>query len=303
MRRIMMIALLLLAATLLTAKGPISVSVASKIDTEGALLGNIIVIVLRDNGFTVTDRTSFGTTSIVRRALISGEIDIYPEYTGNGGFFFDDTDPEIWKDAREGYETVKTLDLERNSIVWLTPAPANNTWALAVRRDLAEAEGLQSLEDLADYLNRGGYIRLAASEEFVNRPDALPSFQDAYGFELSGAQLLTFSGGDTAQTIRAAAQNIDGVNMAMVYGTDGAISALRLVVLEDTLGVQPVYEPAPIVREAVINEYPEIEELLRPVFLSLDLETLQMLNASIAVEGRDARDVASEYLRSKGFID
>ena len=301
MRRIMMIALLLLVATLLTAKGPISV--ASKIDTEGALLGNIIVIVLRDNGFTVTDRTSFGTTSIVRRALISGEIDIYPEYTGNGGFFFDDTDPEIWKDAREGYETVKTLDLERNSIVWLTPAPANNTWALAVRRDLAEAEGLQSLEDLADYLNRGGYIRLAASEEFVNRPDALPSFQDAYGFELSGAQLLTFSGGDTAQTIRAAAQNIDGVNMAMVYGTDGAISALRLVVLEDTLGVQPVYEPAPIVREAVINEYPEIEELLRPVFLSLDLETLQMLNASIAVEGRDARDVASEYLRSKGFIN
>ena len=301
MRRIMMIALLLLAAALLTAKGPISV--ASKIDTEGALLGNIIVIVLRDNGFTVTDRTSFGTTSIVRRALISGEIDIYPEYTGNGGFFFDDTDPEIWKDAREGYETVKTLDLERNSIVWLTPAPANNTWALAVRRDLAEAEGLQSLEDLADYLNRGGYIRLAASEEFVNRPDALPSFQDAYGFELSGAQLLTFSGGDTAQTIRAAAQNIDGVNMAMVYGTDGAISALRLVVLEDTLGVQPVYEPAPIVREAVINEYPEIEELLRPVFLSLDLETLQMLNASIAVEGRDARDVASEYLRSKGFIN
>ena len=303
MRRIMMIALLLLAATLLTAKGPISVSVASKIDTEGALLGNIIVIVLRDNGFTVTDRTSFGTTSIVRRALINGEVDIYPEYTGNGGFFFDDTDPEIWKDAREGYETVKTLDLERNSIVWLTPAPANNTWALAVRRDLAEAEGLHSLEDLADYLNRGGYIRLAASEEFVNRPDALPSFQDAYGFELSGAQLLTFSGGDTAQTIRAAAQNIDGVNMAMVYGTDGAISALRLVVLEDTLGVQPVYEPAPIVREAVINEYPEIEELLRPVFLSLDLETLQMLNASIAVEGRDARDVASEYLRSKGFID
>lgn len=152
-------------------------------------------------------------------------------------------------------------------------------------------------------MNEGGYIKLAASEEFVNRPDALPSFQEAYRFELSGAQLLTFSGGDTTQTIRAAAQNIDGVNMAMVYGTDGAISALRLVVLEDTLGVQPVYEPAPIVRKSVIEQYPEIEELLKPVFLSLDLETLQMLNASIAVEGRDARDVASEYLRSKGFID
>ncbi len=301
MRRFLVVLFLLIAVTLVATKGPITV--ASKIDTEGALLGQMILLVLRQNGFTVVDNTSFGTTSIVRRAIISGEIDIYPEYTGNGGFFFDDTDPEIWKDAQKGYETVKKLDLERNSIVWLTPAPANNTWALAVRQDLAQAEGLQSLEDLADYLNRGGYIKLAASEEFVNRPDALPAFQEAYGFELTGAQLLTFSGGDTAQTIRAAAQNIDGVNMAMAYGTDGALSALRLVVLEDTLGVQPVYEPAPIVRKAIYEQYPKIQEILKPVFESLNLETLQMLNSSIAVEGRDARDVASEYLTNKGFID
>ncbi len=301
MKKRMLVILVLLFVALVAAKGPITV--ASKIDTEGALLGQMIVLMLRQDGFSVIDRTSFGTTSIVRRAIISEEIDIYPEYTGNGGFFFDDTDPEIWKDAQKGYETVKELDLERNSIVWLTPAPANNTWALAVRKDLADTEGLESLEDLADYLDRGGYIQLAASEEFVNRPDALPAFQEAYGFELSGPQLLTFSGGDTAQTIRAAAQNIDGVNMAMAYGTDGALSALRLVVLEDTLGVQPVYEPAPIVHKSVIDQYPEIAEILEPVFVSLDLEILQMLNASIAVEGRDARDVAEEYLRNRGFIN
>ncbi len=301
MKKRMLVILVLLFVALVAAKGPITV--ASKIDTEGALLGQMIVLMLSQDGFSVIDRTSFGTTSIVRRAIISEEIDIYPEYTGNGGFFFDDTDPEIWKDAQKGYETVKELDLERNSIVWLTPAPANNTWALAVRKDLADTEGLESLEDLADYLDRGGYIQLAASEEFVNRPDALPAFQEAYGFELSGPQLLTFSGGDTAQTIRAAAQNIDGVNMAMAYGTDGALSALRLVVLEDTLGVQPVYEPAPIVHKSVIDQYPEIAEILEPVFVSLDLEILQMLNASIAVEGRDARDVAEEYLRNRGFIN
>ncbi len=301
MKKRMLVILVLLFVALVAAKGPITV--ASKIDTEGALLGQMIVLMLRQDGFSVIDRTSFGTTSIVRRAIISEEIDIYPEYTGNGGFFFDDTDPEIWKDAQKGYETVKELDLERNSIVWLTPAPANNTWALAVRKDLADTEGLESLEDLADYLDRGGYIKLAASEEFVNRPDALPAFQEAYGFDLSGPQLLTFSGGDTAQTIRAAAQNIDGVNMAMAYGTDGALSALRLVVLEDTLGVQPVYEPAPIVHKSVIDQYPEIAEILEPVFVSLDLEILQMLNASIAVEGRDARDVAEEYLRNRGFIN
>ena len=89
----------------------------------------------------------------------------------------------------------------------------------------------------------------------------------------------------------------------MAYGTDGALSALRLVVLEDTKGVQPVYEPAPIVRKKIFEMYPEIGELLKPVFESLDLETLQSLNASIAIEGLDAGDVAEQYLKSKSLID
>ena len=299
MKRIVLI-LLLVFSVIALAKGPITV--ASKIDTEGALLGQMIVIVLRANGFEVNDRTEFGTTSVIRKAITAGEIDIYPEYTGNGGFFFDSTDPEIWKDALLGYETVKRLDFERNNLVWLTPAPANNTWALAIRKDVSDRESVHTLEDLSEYLARGGYIKLAASEEFVNRPDALPAFQEAYGFSLTRDQLLTFSGGNTAQTIRAASQNIDGVNLAMAYGTDGALSALRLVVLTDTKGVQPVYEPAPIVRAEVYTAYPEIEELLGPVFESLNLETLQALNASIAIEGLDPAQVAREYLRSRGLI-
>jgi len=300
-KRIMLIALLLITAIGLALKGPITV--ASKIDTEGALLGQMIVIVLEKNGFEVNDKTEFGTTSVIRKAIIAGEIDIYPEYTGNGGFFFDNTDPTVWKNAKSGYETVKALDLERNGLVWLTPAPANNTWALAIRKDLSDSEGIKTLEDLATYVNGGGFIKLAASEEFLTRLDAMPAFQEAYGFELSNDQLLAFSGGNTAQTIRAAAQNIDGVNLAMAYGTDGALSALRLVVLEDTKGVQPVYEPAPIVRKEVYEMYPEIEGLLKPVFESLDLESLQSLNASIAIEGLDAGYVAEQFLRSKSLID
>ncbi|HNR80518.1 osmoprotectant uptake system substrate-binding protein [Mesotoga sp. Brook.08.105.5.1] len=301
MKRIMLIALILMTAIGFALKGPITV--ASKIDTEGALLGQMIVIVLQKNGFEVNDKTEFGTTSVIRKAIIAGEIDIYPEYTGNGGFFFDNTDPGIWKNAQQGFETVKRLDFENNGLVWLTPAPANNTWALAIRKDLSDSEGIKTLEDLASYLNRGGFIKLAASEEFLTRPDAMPAFQEAYGFELSNEQLLAFSGGNTAQTIRAASQNIDGVNLAMAYGTDGALSALKLVVLEDTKGVQPVYEPAPIVRKEIHEAYPEIEELLKPVFEALDLETLQMLNASIAIEGLDAGYVAEQFLISKSLID
>ena len=88
-----------------TAKGPITV--ASKIDTEGALLGNMIMKVLDENGFAVDNRTEFGPTDVVRKAIIAGEIDIYPEYTGNGGFFFSDTPSDVWKDREAGYELVK----------------------------------------------------------------------------------------------------------------------------------------------------------------------------------------------------
>lgn len=282
-------------------KGP--VVVASKIDTEGALLGSMIVQVLQNDGFVVNDRTQFGPTDVIRRAIINGEIDLYPEYTGNGAFFFSDGPQDVWNNAADGYEAVRELDREANDIVWLQPAPANNTWAIAVREDLAEAEGLSSLEDLAAFMNDGGQVKLAGSEEFASRDDALPAFEDAYGFEFNSDRLLLLSGGDTAVTAQAAARQTDGVNLAMAYGTDGQLSALGLRVLEDTLGVQPVYQPAPIVRAAVLDEYPEIESLLAPVFEGLTLDVLQGLNAAIQVEGRDASAVAQEYLSEHGFLD
>lgn len=278
------------------------VVIASKIDTEGALLGNMIVLILDENGIPVEDRTEFGTTSVIRSAIINGEIDIYPEYTGNGGFFFEGIDPEIWKNAQKGYEMVKKLDYVANQIVWLTPANANNTWAIAIRQDFAEKEDIYSLSDFATYINNGGYVKLAGSEEFITRPDSLPAFQKTYGFELKSDQLITFSGGNTAQTERAAALGIDGVNAAMAYGTDGALAALGLIVLEDNLEVQPVYEPTPIIREAVLNKYPEIANLLKPVFESLNLEVLQSLNSKIAIEGQNAKQVAEHYLKENGFI-
>lgn len=281
-------------------KGPIVVG--SKIDTEGALLSQMIILLLRDNGFEVVDKSSFGPTPVVKKALETGELDIYPEYTGNGAFFFDEADSEVWKDAREGYERVKKLDMEANNIVWLKAAPANNTWAIAIPKDLADKEGIRTLDDFAAYVNRGGYVKLIGSEEFVNSPAALPSFQEAYGFTLKQDQLLTVASGGTAQTEKAAAEGTDGVNAAMAYGTDGSLSAFGLIVLDDPRGVQPVYEPAPRVRGEVIAKYPEIASILDPVFASLDLEILQTLNAKIAVEGQNPADVARGYLTEKGFL-
>lgn len=300
MRRAWIVIIVGLLMPLVGAAQP--VRVASKIDTEGSLLGQLIIQTLRAGGIPVENRLQLGTTQIVRRALLAGEIDLYPEYTGNGAFFFGDEKDPVWKHAHAGWERVKALDEQRNHLVWLQPAPANNTWAIAVRKDLAAANKLASLADLARWLAAGGRFKLAASAEFVERPDALPAFEAAYGFRLRQDQMLVLAGGDTAVTIKAAAQQTSGVNAAMAYGTDGPLAALGLVILADPLAVQPVYAPAPVVRAQVLARYPRIRNLLAPVFASLTTAALQTLNAKIALEGQDARRVAADYLKAQGLV-
>nr|WP_306767852.1 ABC transporter substrate-binding protein [Martelella alba] len=278
------------------------VRVGSKIDTEGSLLGNIILQVLASHGVKTINKLQLGTTQVMRGAITSGEIDIYPEYTGNGAFFFNDAKDPVWKDANAGYQKVKQLDYDKNHIVWLDPAPANNTWTIAVRDDLAKNQHLDSLSDLSRYLKNGGKFKLAASAEFIERPDALPAFEKTYDFQLRQDQLLSLAGGDTAVTLKAAAERTSGVNAAMAYGTDGPVAALGLHTLSDPRGVQPIYAPTPIIREAVLKQHPGIADWLKPVFASLDTPTLQKLNASIAVEGQNASKVAADYLKQQGFV-
>ena len=273
------------------------VVVSSKIDTEGAVLGELIIQTLERNGISTENRLQLGATNVVRTALTTGEIDIYPEYTGNGAFFFDMADSDVWKDPEQAYQTVREQDAQ-NGLVWLTPASANNTWAMSIREDVASEHNLKTLDDLAAYIADGGDFKFAASAEFVESAQALPAFQEAYGFDLTADQLLVLSGGNTAATMRAAAQQTSGVNGAMTYGTDGGLNALGLVVLEDTRGVQPVYQPAPVVRESVLEAYPDIEPLLEEVFSTLDEVTLQELNANVAVNGLSADQVANDYLDS-----
>ncbi|MGP9821100.1 glycine betaine ABC transporter substrate-binding protein OsmF [Salinarimonas sp. NSM] len=278
------------------------VVVSSKIDTEGGVLGNIILQALDEAGIETTDRIQLGGTPILREAITAGEVDVYPEYTGNAAFFFNEADSEVWKDFDAGWARAAELDREANDIVWLQPAPANNTWAIAVRSDLAEANDLATMSDFAQYVSGGGEVILAASSEFVNSPAALPAFQETYGFTLSPDQLITLSGGDTAATIAAAARRTSGANAAMVYGTDGGIEPSGLVVMEDDQGVQPVYAPAPLVRASVLEDYPQISEILNPIFESLTLETLQELNARVQVGGEAASGVARDYLTRAGFV-
>jgi osmoprotectant transport system substrate-binding protein len=285
-----------------TAKGP--VVVGSKIDGEGALLGQMIIAVLKQGGFTVVDKTRTGATDVARKALLAGQIDIYPEYTANGLLIFNKAatiDPAVLKDAAATYAEAAKLDLP-NGVVWLHAAPANNTWAVAVPRAFATANHIASMADWAAYINRGGAVKVVGSQEFFTSPAAMPAFEAAYGFKLTASQFVALATGDTAATEKAASQGTSGANAAMAYGTDGTIAALDLVVLSDPKGAQPIYQPAPTVRKATADTYPEIATLLNPVFDKLTLETLQKLNGQVAVDGTSPQTVATDWLKSQGFL-
>ncbi len=287
----------------LAQKGP--VTVGSKIDTEGAVLCQMVRIVLEANGFKVNDKCSTGTTDVVRKALTSGEIDLYPEYTSTALYKFFPNEKldleKITKDGKAGFAKAKELDA-KNNIVWLNAAPANNTWAIAVPKALADKEGLKTIADFAKYVGAGKEVKLIGSQEFVDRDDALKAFQKVYGFSLKPEQLVVLPGGNTQQTEQAAARGTNGVNAAMAYGTDGDIAALGLVALTDPKGAVAVYQPAITLRKAILDKNPEIATLINPIFAVLDEATLSNLNGDVSVGGKNPKDVAMAFLKSKGFV-
>jgi osmoprotectant transport system substrate-binding protein len=293
--------ILLLAGASAQAAGTRPVVVSSKLSSESAMLGQMIRLLLEDHGIPTVDRMTLGATPVVRKALLAGEIDIYVEYTGNAGFFFNRPDDPAWKDLQRGHELGARLDLEHNRIVWLEPARASNSWALAVRRDVANQHRLVTMSDFARWVREGGAVKLACSAEFANA-GTLHSLEQTYGFRLEPRQKIVLAGGETAATIGAAAARTNGINTAMVYGTDGGIAAASLVLLEDDKRDQPVYAPVPTIRESVLRAQPEIAEIVRPLMAGLTRESLQTLNARVQIDGESAAEVAADYLRAQGLL-
>ena len=180
--------------------------ITSKIDTEGALLGNMMVLLLRAQGIAVDSRLQLGPTQIVRQALLAGQIDLYPEYTGNGAIFFARESDPAWHDAAQAYALVKQLDREKNNIVWLAAAPADNSWAIAMRRDIATAQQSDDTRRFRALCERRRQSEARRLGRIRRQPGALPAFEKAYGFRLARGQLLTLIGGNTSATLRAAAE-------------------------------------------------------------------------------------------------
>lgn len=282
-------------------EGP-EISFGSYVDTEGQVVGAAVVQVLQANGVNVIDRTKFGTPDVVRKAYLQGDLDGALDYTGSGAFYVGPESDPIWSDPLKGYEAVKTKDLEQNGIVWTTPAPANNTESIAVTAQFAVEHGLKTLDDLARYINDGGKVILIGGQTWLDRDLGFKGIQEAYGFTLPKSNIIGLSDGNTAQFLKALAQGTDGVNAAEVYATDGGLADLNMVVLEDTKSIPPVYNPCPVFRKEAIEAYPQIESILKPLFDTLTIERLQELNKAVAIDGKDPKVVATDYLKTNGLL-
>jgi osmoprotectant transport system substrate-binding protein len=284
-----------------TQEGP-EVKVASLLDSEGVILGSMVIQMLEANGITAVDKTKFGTPDVVRKALLAGDVDASIDYTGSGQYYVGPEGDPMWNDPVAGYEQIKAEDA-KNGLAWLTPAPANNGEYLAVTGEFATAKNLATMEDFAAFVNGGGEVKLVGDQSWMDNPSGLQAYEKAYGFTLTDDQKIGLSNGVTAQFIEAVVKGTDGANVAEVYATDGGLAEQGLVVLTDSKNVPPFYSPTPVFRSEIVSAYPDIESILAPVFQSLTTEKLQDLNRQVAFEGKTGKAVAEEYLKANGFLE
>lgn len=273
-------------------------SVGSKEFTEQLILGNITKFALQAAGADVRDQIGLASSAAARQALTADYIDMYWEYTGTGWItHLQYTDPIA--DRQEQFQAVADEDLAENGVRWLSPpAPANNTYALAVRQDLGA--DVNTLSDLGTLVQESPEeATICVDSEFINRSDGLPGMEETYGYEFPDDNVATLDLGPIYQAIDRG----DPCNFGEVFATDGRIAALDLKVLEDDQSFFPNYNPALTVRQEVYEEHPELEELFAPIAEALDTETLRDLNREVDVDGGFPDVVAQEWLQENGFID
>ena len=276
-----------------------TLSVGSKEFTEQLILGNITKLALQAAGADVRDQIGLASSSAAREALKADYIDMYWEYTGTGWItHLQNTKPLSSRQAQ--FEAVKEADLEENNIVWVSPpAPANNTYAIAVRKEAYEELGVKKLSDFPQLVNnRPDAATFCVASEFANRDDGLPGMEEAYGFEFPDNNVSLLALGVIYQSVDQG----DPCNFGEVFQTDGRIAALDLKLIEDDKKFFAPYNPALIMRQEAYEEYPQIKDLMAPITKKLDTETLRNLNRKVDVDGSFPDVVAEEWLRENGFI-
>jgi osmoprotectant transport system substrate-binding protein len=275
-----------------------TLTVGSKEFTEQLLLCEITAVALESVGAEVKRTCGMSGSNTVRSALLSGDIDMYWEYTGTGWItHLKQTTPIT--DPGEQYEAVAKSDLAENGIQWFPPSPANNTYAIAASTEKANELGVKTISEYAALAKRDAkQASFCGAAEFFGREDGWPGLQKAYGFTLPRSATAELALGAVYSSI----DKSDPCAFGEVFATDGRIRALGLTVLQDDKAFFTAYNPSLTVREEVAKKHPQLAQIMGAITEALDDETLRDLNAKVDVDGDTPEDVASEWLRGKKFI-
>lgn len=268
-----------------------AVVVATKPFAESYLLGEIFAQLLEARGVPVVRRPGLGATEIAFGALRSGEIDVYPEYTGTGLTAILGADPP--NDGGEAYRTVARAFAERWAVRWLPPLGFENTYAVAVRPETADSLGLRTLSDLAE---ASSTMVAGLSPDFIGRPDGLEGLGEAYGLAFGSVRPLL-------QAVKYQALVGGEVDVIDGYSTDGGIARYGLTVLEDDRGFFPPYDAAPLIGPELARDRPDAIAALTELAGRIEVTDMQAANRRVELDGVPVATVAADLLRDLGLVD
>lgn len=266
------------------------VVVASKPFGESYVLAEMFAQILEARGLRVDRRPGLGATDIAFRALRTGAIDVYPEYTGTGLLAILAEAPR--GDAASVYQRVSREFRARYNVRWLAPLGFQNSYAIAVRRTTADSLHLKTLSDLA---RAAGTLRAGLTADFIGRADGLPGLQKAYGMRFRSVQPL----GPAVKYAALAAGQVDVIDG---YSTDGLIARYDLIILVDDRKFFPPYEAAALVGGRFADANPYAIDALNELSGRLDEAQMRALNRRVEVDHVPAAVVAHDALAVLGLL-
>jgi osmoprotectant transport system permease protein len=261
-----------------------AVVVGSKNFTEQLVLGELLAQAIEREGIAVNRRLNLGGTLICDRALLTGDLDVYVEYTGTAltAIFH----RPIARDSSTVFGSVRDL-YARSGRTLLPPLGFNNTFAILVRGADARAQGLKTIDDAAQ---RSPQWRAGFGYEFVERPDGFPGLAKTYGLRFPGAPLVM----DLTLSYRALASR--QVDLIAGDATAGLIKGLDLVQLDDNRHYFPPYDAAPVARAETLLRYPTVRTALEKLANRISADDMRAMNYAADVEHRDITQIARAFL-------
>lgn len=264
-----------------------TIRVGSKDFTENLVIAEIYALALEDNGYNVK-RVSNISSSLIHNSIVNDEIDLYPEYTGTGLLSVLGEDMET--DPEKVYKTVKKEYEERFNLTWLDYASANDSQGLVIRTETANLLNIKTISDLQAHASE---LRFASQGEFDEREDGLPGLEKTYGtFNWKSSKVYDNS-------LKYSVLENDEADVTPAYTTEGQlVNTDEFTLLEDDKQFWPPYNLAPVVRDNILDDNPDIKTILNNISAKLDTETVTELNAKVDVDGQEYTDVAKEYYDS-----